>query len=186
MYKLIISEHITLDGYVAGPGGSMDWIALDDEMFDYVGKFTGTAETALYGRHTFEMMDAYWPSAGLKPNATRHDLEHSAWYNRVHKLVLSRSMAGTRKPGVSFIADNIEGEVRNALQKGNVLVFGSPGAVHSLFRHDLVDEMYLFVNGITLGAGIPLFSGIPGTLRWNLVASKHFASCDVQCLHYTR
>ena len=73
-----------------------------------------------------------------------------------------------------------------ANQKSNILVFGSTGAVHSLFRHDLVDEMYLFVNGITLGAGIPLFSGIPGTLRWNLVASKHFASCDVQCLHYTR
>ncbi|MBX2907552.1 MAG: dihydrofolate reductase family protein [Taibaiella sp.] len=185
MHKLIVSEHITLDGYVAGPGGSMDWISLDDDMFDYVGAFTGTAETALYGRHTFEMMDAYWPTAGNKPNASKHDKDHSAWYNRVQKLVLSRSLAGTRRAGVSFFAENLEAEIANALQRGNVLVFGSPGAVHTLFRHDLVDEMYLFINGVTLGAGIPLFSGIPGTLRWNLVASRHFKN-GVQCLHYSK
>jgi len=185
MHKLIISEHISLDGYVAGTGGSMDWIGLDDELFDYVGTLTGTAETALYGRHTFEMMDAYWPAAGDKPHASKHDKEHSAWYNRVHKLVFSRSLAGTRRQGVSFVAENIEAEVTAALQRGNVLVFGSPGAVHSLFRMNLVDEMYLFVNGVTLGAGIPLFSGIAGTLKWNLVASKHFP-CGVQCLHYSR
>ena len=88
--------HVSLDGFVAGPKGEMDWIKLDDEMFDLVGGFTNEADTALYGRVTWEMMDNYWPTAANKPNATKHDIEHSQWYNKVDKLVLSKTMRGKK------------------------------------------------------------------------------------------
>src|SRR5689334_10876058 len=103
MGKLIISLHVSLDGLVAGPNGEMDWINFDDEMFDYVGTITGTAATAFYGRKTFEMMDAYWPTAGDQEKASRHDKEHSAWYNKVDKIVLSNSMQGQDRNKVSFV-----------------------------------------------------------------------------------
>ncbi len=54
MRKIILSLHTTLDGFVAGPNGEMDWIKLDDEMFDLVGNFTNEADTALYGRVTYQ------------------------------------------------------------------------------------------------------------------------------------
>jgi len=63
MGKLIISQHCSIDGFIAGPNGEMNWIHVDEELFDYVGELTATAKTALYGRKTFEMMDAYWPTA---------------------------------------------------------------------------------------------------------------------------
>ena len=58
MKKIIVSEHITLDGFLAGPNGEMDWIQLDKEMFDMVNEFTVTSDTALYGRITYDMMRA--------------------------------------------------------------------------------------------------------------------------------
>ena len=92
MRKIISFMHMSLDGFVAGPNGEMDWIKVDEEIFDYVAKRISESDTALYGRVTYEMMENYWPSAGDKPKATRHDIEHSKWYKKVHKVVLSKTM----------------------------------------------------------------------------------------------
>ena len=62
--------HISLDGFVAGLNGEMDWIKVDEEIFDYVGKRIREGDTALYGRVTYQMMENYWPTAGDKPTAT--------------------------------------------------------------------------------------------------------------------
>jgi dihydrofolate reductase len=53
MRKIILSLHTTLDGFVAGPNGEMDWIKIDEELFDLVGNVTDEADTALYGRNTY-------------------------------------------------------------------------------------------------------------------------------------
>src|SRR5688500_11820917 len=92
MRKLISFMHISLDGFIAGPKGQMDWIKADEEIFDYVGKRISEGDTALYGRVTYQMMENYWPTAGDKPNATNHTINHSKWYSKVHKVVLSRTM----------------------------------------------------------------------------------------------
>ena len=93
MRHLIFFMHTSLDGFVAGPNGEMNWIKIDEEIFDFVGTMTDTSDTALYGRVTYEMMQAYWPTAGDGPNASKHDKEHSAWYKRVSKIVLSKTMS---------------------------------------------------------------------------------------------
>lgn len=84
--------HLSLDGFVAGPKGEMDWIKTDEEIFDYVGKRISQGDTALYGRVTYQMMESYWPTAADQRTATKHDIEHSAWYSKVHKVVLSKTM----------------------------------------------------------------------------------------------
>ena len=95
MKKLFFLMHTSLDGFVAGPNGEMNWIKLDEELFDFVAAMTAKADTALYGRVTYEMMQGYWPAAGKQPNASKHDKEHSAWYNQVSKVVLSTTMDET-------------------------------------------------------------------------------------------
>lgn len=107
MRKLIFFMHTSLDGYVAGPNGEMNWIKLDDSLFDFVATMTAQADTALYGRVTYDMMQSYWPHAGEKPNATKHDKEHSAWYNKVSKVVLSRTLAPNQQPNTKVIGDNL-------------------------------------------------------------------------------
>src|SRR5690349_7313943 len=92
MRSLIFFMHTSLDGFVAGANGEMNWIKVDEEIFDFVGTMTEQSDTALYGRVTYEMMEGYWPKAGEQPGASKHDKEHSAWYNSVSKVVLSRTM----------------------------------------------------------------------------------------------
>src|SRR6202012_2040128 len=132
MRKLTFFMHTSLDGFVAGLKGEMNWINVDDELFDFVGTMTAKADTALYGRVTYEMMQGYWPTAGEQPNATRHDKEHSAWYNQVSKVVLSKTINETGLINTTVISDQLADDITQLknLDGKDILIFGSPGAVH--------------------------------------------------------
>lgn len=185
--RIILFMHASLDGFVAGPKGEMDWIHVDDEIFDYAGARTNEGDTALYGRVTYEMMEGYWPTAADQPNPSKHDIEHSRWYNRVNKVVLSRSMKGVSRPKTRFISDNLAAEIGalKATQGKDILIFGSPGAAHSLMAEDLIDGYWIFVNPLLLGKGVRLFDDVRALQRLRLLESKVLSS-GVVCLHYER
>lgn len=178
--------HISLDGFVAGPNGEMDWINVGQEIFDYVGKRIGEGDTSMYGRVTYQMMESYWPKAGIKPTATRHEIEHSKWYSKVHKVVLSKTMDATGMANTTIIANNLSDRINEIKQQeGNeILLFGSPTATHSLIQLDLIDGYWLFVNPVILGQGIPLFAGIKDKIKLNLLNTQQF-TCGVIELNYS-
>ncbi|HET6992255.1 MAG TPA: dihydrofolate reductase family protein [Bacteroidia bacterium] len=196
MRKIISFMHISLDGFVAGPNGEMDWIKVDEEIFDHVGKRISEGDTALYGRVTYQMMENYWPTAGDKPTATKHDIEHSKWYKKVHKVVLSKTMKDADLPAgqagltnTKIISDNISdriNEIKQSRDGGSkeILLFGSPTATHSLIQLNLIDGYWLFVNPIILGRGIPLFVDIKEKIKLNLLTTRQF-TCGVTELNYT-
>lgn len=186
MKKIIICLHTSADGFVAGPNGEMDWIKLDDEMFDYVGKFTDEADTALYGRVTYQMMDSYWPTAADSPNASKHDIQHSRWYNKVDKVIISRTLKDKKQDKTIFIGDNIPAQIENIKNRpgSNILIFGSPSVAHVLMKHNLIDEYWLFVNPVILGKGIPTFTALEHKIALNPLETKVF-SCGVTALHYS-
>jgi len=181
--------HISLDGFVAGPNGEMDWIKVDEEIFDHVGKRISKGDTALYGRITYQMMENYWPTAADKPAATRHDIEHSKWYSNVQKVVLSKTMNHADLTNTKIISDNLSHGI-NAIKQSNngssedILLFGSPTATHSLMQLNLIDGYWLFVNPVILGEGIPLFTGIKDKIKLKLLTTRQFA-CGVTELNYT-
>ena len=117
MRNLIFFMHTSLDGFVAGLNGEMDWINLDDAMFDFVATMTDQADTALYGRVTYEMMQSYWPKAGEQPNATKHDKEHSNWYNNVSKVVLSKTIQETGLHNTKVISDKLSDNINKLKQQ---------------------------------------------------------------------
>ena len=181
--------HISLDGFVAGLNGEMDWINVDEEIFDFVGKRISECDTALYGRVTYQMMENYWPTAGNKPTASRHDIEHSKWYNKVHKVVLSKTMKEARQAGLTntkIISDNLPDRINEIKQQSgeDILLFGSPTATHSLIQLNLIDGYWLFVNPIILGQGIPLFVDIKDKIKLKLLTTRQFTS-GVTELNYT-
>lgn len=186
MRKLISFMHMSLDGFVAGPNGEMDWIKVNEEIFNHVGKRTSKGDTALYGRVTYEMMEAYWPTAGDKPGASRHDIEHSAWYKQIRKIVLSETLKEEGLANTTIISNNLSNRINEIKHSGNedILVFGSPSATHSLIQLGLVDGYWLFVNPVVLGHGIPLFTDIRSRIKLNLLSSHQF-DCGVTELNYT-
>ncbi len=186
MAKLISFMHISLDGFVAGPNGEMDWIKVDEEIFEHVGKRISTTNTALYGRVTYEMMEGYWPTAADSPNASKHDIEHSAWYQNAHKVVLSHTLEDNTSNNTTVISDEIIKRVNEIKQQNDndILVFGSPTATHSLIDLNLIDGYWLFVNPVILGEGIPLFKNIKDKVKLKLTGTRQFAS-GVTELSYT-
>lgn len=181
MKKIISFMHISLDGFVAGPGGAMNWIKVDEEIFDHIGKRIGASDTALYGRLTYEMMENYWPTAGTAPNASKHDIEHSKWYKQAHKVVLSKTMKDSDLANTTIISEQLAdriNDIKRSSDSGSneILLFGSPTATHALIQAGLIDGYWLFVNPIILGQGIPLFTGIKDKIKLKLLSTRQFTS----------
>lgn len=185
MGNLVSFVHVSLDGFVAGPNGEMDWIYADEEIFDYVAERIVATDYALYGRKTYQMMEDYWTTAADQPNATRHDIEHSRWYKGVTKIVLSRTMNEAKLVNVKVISNNLNYEITKLKQGTDkeILIFGSPTATHSLMDAELIDSYWLFVNPVLLGQGIQLFKDIKHKTGLTLVGSHVFPS-GVVCLNY--
>ncbi len=187
MGNLVSFMHISLDGFVAGINGEMDWIHVDDEIFDYVGKRIFVTDCALYGRKTYQMMEGYWPTAASQPDATKHDIEHTKWYKSVSKVVLSKTLNEASLTNTKVIGDNLNSEIvklKRSTDK-DILIFGSPTATQSLLAAGLVDGYWLFVNPVLIGQGIPLFKNINHKTALTLVASHVFPS-GVICLSYNQ
>lgn len=187
MRKLILSDHISLDGFVAGPNREIDWIIVDEEIMGYVKKLTDQADTALYGRVTYDIMAAYWPTAGDQPDASEHDIEHSRWYNRVNKVVISHTMADQNDDKIQIIGKDLVNEVRRLKQQPgeSILMLGSPSAAQALMAHGLIDEYWLFLNPILLKAGIPLFTKEGHQENLKLIETRVFPA-GVVALRYIR
>ena len=185
MKKIIFSINISLDGYIAKKNGDFNWLLVDESLFDFIKTFTDDADTAIYGRKTYEMMESYWTTAADKPNATRHDIEHSKWYNDSQKIVISRTLKN-KEIANTTIFDKILPEEINKLknQDGkNLLMFGSVTTAQNMMKFNLIDEYLIFINPILLGAGIPLFKNDFNTIYLSLLNVKTFES-GVIALHY--
>jgi len=187
MRNLIFFMHASLDGFVAGPNGELNWAKVDEEIFDFVATMTEQADTALYGRKTYEMMQDYWPTADVQPNASKHDKAHAHWYRHVSKVVLSKTLKQNEHDNTTVISQNLSDHIlsiKNQTGK-NILIFGSPSASHALLAEALIDEFWIFVNPVLLGSGTPLFKNIHTITQLNLRESKTFA-CGVIALHYEK
>lgn len=185
MGKIVLFMHSSLDGFAAGAKREMNWIHVDQEIFDYVEERIAKTNTALYGRATFQMMESYWPTAADQPGASKHDKVHAAWYKAAHKVVLSNTLNEATFTNTRVIGNDYATALRKLKQEksGEILLFGSPTAAHALLAENLIDECWLFVNPILLGDGIPAFKGIKERQPLKLVKAHVFSS-GVVCLHH--
>jgi len=184
MKKTIASLHVSLDGKIAGNNGEMDWIKINGDLFDFVNTLTLESDTAMYGRKTWEIMDSYWPTAADQPNATKHDMEHSAWYMQSNKYVITSQKLTTHTPKTYFInPEDISGieSVING-KGGQIMIFGSGNVVRLLIKHKLLNELILMINPVLVGTGNSLFDEF-SERNMKLIQHKHF-DCGVMMLRY--
>jgi dihydrofolate reductase len=158
MRNIISLAHISLDGFMADPAGDFGFVKFNAELADFIYPLVGSADTAVYGRVTYQLMEGYWPTAGDAPDATAHTKSHARWYGGVDKIVASRTIHST-KPNVRVVNDDIVGVLRAEKQKdgGDIMIFASPTLTHTLAAAGLVDEWRLTINPVALGGGLPLW-----------------------------
>ena len=185
MGNVILLMHVSLDGFVARPDGALDWIQFDDQLADDVAALTATADTALFGRVTYQMMEGYWPTAAESPAATKHDIDHARWVNHAPKIVFSRTLEHVEWANSRIVRDHIPDEIARIKQQPgkNLLMIGSTATAQTLMNLGLIDEYRINVNPVVLGSGVPLFAGLQDPLKLRLVHAKSYTS-GVVGLHY--
>ena len=174
MRKVLVSNLISLDGYLAGPGGDLSWFGVGPDFFAYVHKMLPSLGMLLFGRVTYEMMAAHW----TKPEVTRDDPVVAPFMNELPKLVASRTLkkaAWGSWDNASVSADPVQKVRELKAQAGkDLMIFGSGGLVSALAAAGLIDEYRMMLNPVILGQGIPMFRGMPGRVPLRLVASEVF------------
>ena len=161
MRKLNYIMHLSLDGYHADTNNNMQWIHMDDIIGDWVDKVIETCDTALYGRVTYEMMASFWPTAEELPmgKATRHIGQHARWVNPAKKIVVTRTINSSSWQNTHIIKGDVVNAIK-ALKEENgrgIAMMGSATLAQLLMSHNLIDDYWLTINPITLGAGQALF-----------------------------
>jgi dihydrofolate reductase len=178
MRRVIMWNMVTLDGFFEGPNREIDWFRFDEDLEKYIkGSQMSSADTLLFGRVTYQVMAAYWPSA--------HG-QIADFMNNVTKIVCSRTLEQTEWNNSRLIKANVPEEVSRLKQQPgkDIFVFGSANLASTLMQHGLIDEYRLGVNPVVLGGGTPLFKGSADRLDLKLLEARPLES-GVVILHYT-
>src|SRR5260370_23040618 len=141
MRKVVWLMHVSLDGFVAGQNGEIDWVRFDDDLVEDVQALVDSADTALFGRVTYRLMESYWPTAADSPTASKHDLDHSRWLNPAPKIVFSTTLKNVHWQNTTIGKDHI-GEQSSRLRKqpsNNLILFWSPTLGSTLMDPTSID-----------------------------------------------
>ena len=162
MKKILVLEHISLDGVIQAPGGPDEdssggfayggWIApySDDVLGTVLRRQMNLPFDLLLGRKTFDIWEPFWPQhAGEWPGV-----------NTATKYVASNTRTSSKwQPSVFLHGDIAEKVAKLKQQPGPDLnIWGSGHLLQTLFKHDLVDTFWLMIYPITLGGGKRLFA----------------------------
>ena len=184
MRKLIYSMTTSLDGFIAGPAGEIDWSAPDEELHRFHNEQTALLGGHLLGRRLYETM-LYWETVDQDPTAGEIALEFARIWNALPKVVFSRSL-DTVEGNARLVRDDLAEEVaRLKSEPGKDLGAGGATLAASLTRHGLIDEYRMFVRPVVLGAGTPYFPPLAQRIDLELLETRTFGS-RVVYLRYAR
>ncbi|TDB94192.1 dihydrofolate reductase family protein [Actinomadura sp. 7K534] len=181
MRKLKLQVQTSLDGYMGGPNGEMDWMTFPwtDDINAYLDALSGSVDTIVLGRKLAEGFIPAWESG---PEG--EDQKSIDWMNNTPKVVISDSL--TESPWKNaVVAGGDLSEILNGLKAqpgGDLMAYGGSTLVTNLIARELIDELHLLVNPASLGAGLPVFPEVDGHQRFQLVAARPF-DCGITALH---
>lgn len=173
--KIILDLAVTLDGFIEGENGEIDWCIMDPDMG--FSDFLNQIDVILYGRKSYDLWGQYKPE---------DDAEKEMWelIHSKEKYVFSRTQKGTENKAV-FINENIIEEVtklRNTPGK-DIWLYGGASLITTFIDLELVDEFRLSVHPVCLGEGKPLFVNLKKRLDLKLITTRTFSSGVVQLLY---
>ena len=190
-------NRVTADGYFAGSDGNLNWVVPDEELDRGAADRLDDTGTILFGRRTYEMFEGFWPHA-VDDSATAQDphgggrlsREQRAmgiWINEANKIVFSRTRTEVTWKNSRLLhqLDPREIEAMKGEPGRDIMIFGSGSIVSQLTQHGLIDEYQFVVSPILLGSGRSPISGVPKSLRLELLEAKKYPSGNVM-LRYAR
>jgi dihydrofolate reductase len=181
MRKLKLQVQVTIDGYMGGPNGEMDWMTMpwDDDLSAFTDGLGESVDTIVLGRNLAEGFIPAWESG--PPGETQESID---WMNNTPKVVISGSL--TESPWKNAVVEGGDlTETVNRLKAGDggdLITYGGSTLAQDLIGRELIDDLYLFVNPAAIGSGIRVFPGSGAPQRLNRVAVRAF-ECGITVFH---
>jgi dihydrofolate reductase len=175
MRKVIYSMGVSLDGFIAGPDGEIDWSAPDEELHRFHNQQTRETGAHFCGRRLYEAMIP-WETADENPSAAEHELEFARIWKNMPKIVFSKTLEKV-EGNARLVRDGVAEEVAKLKeQPGNDLAVGGAGLASTFIKLGLIDEYRLFVSPVALGGGTPYFPALDERINLELVETQTFGS----------
>jgi dihydrofolate reductase len=174
--KICLFMMVSLDGYVEGPDHEMNWHIVDEEFHSFSVQQLHATDTLIFGRKTYELMEAFWPAYQGKEFAGTAER-----MNALPKIVFSRTLQDVTWKGTRLVNDDVAGELRKLkAQPGkDLLILGSNNLCVSLIGMGLLDEVRIMLCPVAIGRGNSLFAGLPQPFKMRLAAARQFTSGNI-------
>lgn len=175
MRRVVYGMFVSLDGYIAGPSGEIDWHVVDEQLHRYASERQGEMDTLLYGRRMYQTMD-YWRTVDADPTLPDYIVEFARHWQRARIIVYSRTLE--RVSGNASLAHEIDPQEIAALKRepGKDIGIGGAGLASAFMRLGLVDAYELYVHPVVLGGGTPMFPTPADRATLRLAETRTFDS----------
>lgn len=185
MRKLKLQVQVSVDGFVAGPNGEMDWMTWnwDNELKNYVNILHEPVDTILLGKNMTDGFVRHWEAVTTKPADESYDFARKMV--DTPKVVFSRTLNKSSWNNTELAKGDFV-DVINTMKKqpGNdIIVYGGSTFVSSLVKAGLIDEYNLFINPSAIGKGMPIFSSLNTAAKLKLIKATPFA-CGIVAMQY--
>ncbi len=183
MRKLKLQVQTTIDGFISGPKGEMDWMNFNwsPDLNEYVTRLTEPVDTILLGRNLAEGFIPYWT------NALSNAIPEPGADKMVNtpKIVFTKTLERSEWKNTVLAKGDLVKEVTALKQKqgGDMIVYGGGKFVSSLIKEKLIDELHLFINPAVIGNGMSVFASVAENQNYQLLNAKHF-ECGIVVLTY--
>lgn len=188
MKKVFLFMTLSLDGYFEGPNNDLSWHQVDDDFNRLAIDLLKKTDIILFGRRTYQLMEAFWPKAAVDPTITEDNIEIARLINNTNKIVFSKTLDKVEErdqwKNVKLVHDFDPDEIRR-MKEGpglDILVGGSDLAV-SFIRAGLIDEFLFIIAPVVIGSGTKIFNGLDSKLGLELLKVRRFESGNL-LLHY--
>jgi dihydrofolate reductase len=187
MRKLKLQVQLSVDGFIAGPHGEMDWMifAWDEEINQYVQSITDPVDCIVLGRRLAEGFIPHW--AAVAADADHPELAAGQKFSETPKVVFTRTLDRSDWVNTVLAKGDLVDEITRLKDQagGDIIAYGGASFVSALIFHDLIDEYHLFVNPVALGTGMPIFKALEGPHRFVLETATAF-TCGIVLVRYRR
>jgi dihydrofolate reductase len=179
MRKLKLQVQMTVDGFIAGPNGEMEWTAIDwdSELKKYVGGITEPVDCIILGRKLAQGFIPHWASHPEEEGADK--------FNSTKKVVFTKTLGQSEWDNTVLAKGDLVDEITKLKKQDgkDIIAYGGATFVSALIKHGLIDQFHLFINPTAIGNGMTIFKELDSKQNLTLVKSTSF-DCGIVVLHY--
>ena len=185
MRKLKLQVQMSVDGYIAGPNGEMDFMVWDwdDKLKEYVTEITEPVDCIVLGRKLAEGFIPYWANVAANPDDPQFTAGKK--FSDTHKVVFTKTLDKSQWDNTVLAKDDLVDEITKLKNQDgkDIIAYGGATFVSALIKHGLIDEFHLFINPTAIGNGMTIFKEINSNQNLTLAKSTSF-NCGIVILNY--